>query len=88
MTPVIRLDKYVYDPIDLCACYEPIFFPSDAQVKEWEHLRTERNNPFRGTVERRIGNTWYLIETVCDGNEVLADLARRLIFSKEEALCS
>ena len=71
MTPVIRLDKYVYDPIDLCACYEPIFFPSDAQVKEWERLRTERNNPFRGTVERRIGNTWYLIETVCDGDEKL-----------------
>ena len=88
MTPVINLNKYVYEPIDLCACYEPIFFPSDAQVKEWERLRTERNNPFRGTVERRIGNTWYLIETVCDGNEVLADLARRLIFSKEEALCS
>ena len=88
MTPVIRLDKYVHDPIDLCACYEPIFFPSDAQVKEWERLRMERNNPFRGTVERRIGNTWYLIETVCDGNEALADLARRLIFSGSEALCS
>lgn len=88
MTQVINLSKYVYEPVDLCACYDPIFFPSDAQVKEWERLRMERNNPFRGTVERRIGNTWYLIETVCDGNEALADLARRLIFSKEEALCS
>lgn len=88
MTPVIRLDKYVYDPIDLCACYEPIFFPSDAQVKEWERLRVVKNNPFRGTVERRIGNTWYLIETVCDGDERLLDKARRLIFSNQEVLCS
>ena len=88
MTSVISLNKYKYEPVDLCACYEPIFFPSVDQVKEWERLRMERNNPFRGTVERRIGNTWYLSETVCDGNETLADLARRLIFSKEEALCS
>ena len=34
MTPVINLNKYVYEPIDLCACYEPIFFPPKAQVKE------------------------------------------------------
>ncbi len=88
MTPIIDISKYVYEPIDLCACYDPLFSPSEAQVKEWERLRAMRNNPFRGTVERRIGNTWYLIETVCDGNEALADLARRLIFSKEEALCS
>jgi hypothetical protein len=45
MTPVISINNYKYEPIDLCACYEPIFFPSDAQVKEWERLRTERNNP-------------------------------------------
>ena len=88
MTSVISLNKYKYEPVDLCACYEPIFFPSVDQVKEWERLRMAKNNPFRGTVERRIGNTWYLIETVCDGNEALADLAKRLIFSKEEALCS
>lgn len=88
MTRVIDLSKYVYEPIDFCACYEPIFFPSEAQVKEWAHLRTARNDPFRGTVKRRIGNTWYLIETMCDGDEALADLSKRLIFSKQEALCS
>jgi len=88
MTPVISINNYKYEPIDLCACYEPIFFPSVEQVKEWERLRMTKNNPFRGTVERKIGNTWYLIETVCDGNEALADLAKRLIFSGSEALCS
>ena len=88
MTPVISINNYKYEPIDLCACYDPIFFPPEAQVKEWECLRTAKNNPFRGTVERKIGNTWYLIETVCDGNEALADLAKRLIFSGSGALCS
>ena len=88
MTPVISINNFKYEPIDLCACYEPIFFPSVEQVKEWERLRMTKNNPFRGTVERKIGNTRYLIETVCDGNETLSDLARRLFFSGSEALCS
>lgn len=88
MTGVIDFSKYVYEPIDLCACFEPIFFPPETQVKEWERLRVAGYYPFHSTVERRIGNTWYLIETVCDGNEKLLDKARRLIFSNQEALCS
>ena len=47
-----------------------------------------RPNPFTGTVERKIGNTWYLLETVCDGNEPLTHKVKRLIFSDKEALCS
>lgn len=39
-------------------------------------------------VERKIGNTWYLLETVCDGNEPLTHKVKRLIFSDKEALCS
>ena len=45
-------------------------------------------NPFTGTVERKIGNTWYLLETVCDGNEPLTHKVKRLIVSDKEALCS
>ena len=52
MTGVIDFSKYVYEPVDLCACFEPIFFPPKAQVKEWERLRSAGYNPFRGTVER------------------------------------
>ena len=52
--------------------------------KRWEN----RMNPFTGTVERKIGNTWYLLETVCDGNEPLTHKVKRLIFSDKEALCS
>jgi len=74
--------------IDLCAWFDPIFYPPEELVLEWERLRAARNNPFRNTVERKIGNTWYLIETVCDGDEALADKARRLIFSGSEAICS
>ena len=74
--------------IDLCACYEPFFYPPKEQAEEWERLWAARNNPFRNTVERKIGNTWYLIETVCDGDEALAEKARRLIFSGSEAICS
>ena len=52
--------------------------------KRWEN----RMNPVTGTVERKIGNTWYLLETVCDGNEPLTHKVKRLIFSDKEALCS
>lgn len=45
-------------------------------------------NPVTGTVERKIGNTWYLLETVCDGNEPLTHKVKRLIFSDKEVLCS
>ena len=52
--------------------------------KRWEN----RMNPVTGTVERKIGNTWYLLETVCDGNEPLTHKVKRLIFSDKEVLCS
>ena len=39
------------------------------------------------TVERLIGNTWYTIETVCDGNELLTDKVKRLIFSDKGVAC-
>ena len=61
----------------------PIDFLEECR-KRWEN----RMNPFTGTVERKIGNTWYLLETVCDGNEPLTHKVKRLIFSDKEALCS
>ena len=88
MNEIINFNDYVYEPIDLCVCYEPLFYPPEEQILEWECLRAARNNPFRATVKRKIGNTWYLIETVCDGDETLAEKARRIIFSNQEAICS
>ena len=42
---------------------------------------------FRKTIERKIGNTWYVIETECDGNEPLTDKVKRLIFSDKGVIC-
>jgi len=88
MNEIINFNDYVYEPIDLCALYEPIIFPPAELVAEWEQYWKKRNTPFHETVRRKIGNTWYLIETVCDGDEPLADKTRRLIFSDREAICS
>ena len=72
-------------PIDLESCFEPIFEPPAHVLEEWRQMR-ERENPFHGCVERKIGNTWYLIETECVGDEPLAGKVRRLIFSDKEAV--
>ena len=69
--------SYVYEPIDLCACYEPMVFPPAG-------LWDEPQNPFCDIVERKIGNTWYIVKTECDGNETLANKVKRLIFSEKE----
>lgn len=68
--------KNQYEHIDLCSCYEPIFEPP-----------TELLESFQSIVERKIGNTWYLIETVCDGSERLSEKVKRLIFSDKEVIC-
>lgn len=69
---------YTYEPIDLCACFDPIFEPP---IDFLEECRKWRENPFSGTLERRIGNTWYAITTECAGNETLTHKVKRLIFS-------
>lgn len=73
------LKNYVYEPIDLCACYEPMF---EAPAG----FGDEPQNPFSCTVTRKIGNTWYTVETECDGSEPLPGLIRRLFFSGQEAI--
>ena len=71
--------SYVYEPIDLCACYEPMVFPPAG-------LWDEPQNPFCDIVERKIGNTWYIVKTECDGNETLAIKVKRLIFSEKGSI--
>ena len=74
--------------IDICSCFDPIFEPPIDFLEECRKRWENRMNPVTGTVERKIGNTWYLLETVCDGNEPLTHKVKRLIFSDKEALCS
>ena len=80
-----NFENYVYEPIDLCACYEPMF---EAPADFIEELYREHGprNPIASKVTRKIGNTWYIIETECAGDEPLPSMMRRLIFSDKEAI--
>ena len=53
-----------YEPIDLCACFDMLYFPPEEFLEECRIYWLNRN-PFHGTIERRIGNTWFTIETEC-----------------------
>ena len=74
--------------VDITSCFDPVFEPPidflEECRKRWEAL----TSPFRTTIERKIGNTWYVIETECAGSEPLADKVKRLIFSEKGAICS
>ena len=78
-------ENYVYEPIDLCACYEPMFDAPADFIEEWYKEHGMRN-PFACKVTRKIGNTWYIIETECGGDEPLPGMMRRLIFSDKGAV--
>lgn len=51
-------DDYIYEPIDLCACYEPIVKPPRDLVEMW-HKSWQKAHAFKGTTEQKVGNTWY-----------------------------
>ena len=73
--------------IDIYSCFDPIFEPPIDFLEECrKHWETAQSS-FRKTIERKIGNTWYVIETECDGNEPLADKVKRLIFSDKGVIC-
>ena len=74
--------------IDIESCFDPVFEPPIDFLEECRKRRERSTDPFSRTVERKIGNTWYLLETVCDGNEPLTNKVKRLIFSDKEAICS
>ena len=68
------------------SCFDPIFDPPESFLQKCEAY-WNRRSPFCKTVERKIGNTWYTIETVCDGTEPLTAKVKRLIFSDREVAC-
>ena len=74
--------------IDISSCFDMIHEPPLDFLEECRRRWENRMNPFTGTMERKIGNTWYLVETICDGNEPLTGKVKRLIFADKEALCS
>ena len=66
--------------IDLCrvfdheSYFDPVFDPPESFLQECEAYWNRRN-------------TWYTIETVCDGTEPLTAKVKRLIFSDREVAC-
>lgn len=70
--------------IDLESCFDPIFDPPIDFLEECRKRQEAMQSPYRCIIERKIGNTWYEIETECDGNEPLTDKVKRLIFSDRE----
>ena len=64
--------------IDIESCFDPVFeVPPDFLEAHYKSA----HSPFRTTIERKVGNTWYVVETECAGSETLTDKVKRLIFS-------
>ncbi len=80
-----RLVKSNY--IDICSCFDPIFEPPIDFLEECRRRWEAAQSSFCKTIECKIGNTWYVIETECDGNEPLTDKVKRLIFSDKGVIC-
>ena len=73
--------------IDICSSFDPIFEPPIDFLEECRKRWEAAQSSFCKTIECKIGNTWYVIETECDGNEPLTDKVKRLIFSDKGVIC-
>lgn len=76
---LLTFEELLNLPIDIESCFDPIFEPPADFIEEW-YRDHEPQNPFSCKVTRKIGNTWYIVETECDGAEPLSSLMRRMIF--------
>lgn len=76
--------NYIDEPIDLCSLYDPIFEPPKSFLKECREYWANTMKPFHKTIERKIGNTTYVIETEFAGREILADKLRRMLMGDGE----
>ena len=50
-------ETYIYEPIDLEECFDPVFEPPEDFLEECGKYRDENQSPFTTVVERKIGNT-------------------------------
>ncbi len=73
-----------YEPIDLDYSMIEFEAPPESFLKECEEYWAHTMKPFYKTVERKIGNTTYVIETEFAGRESLADKLRRMMMGDEE----
>ena len=68
--------------IDYYAPYDPIFDPPEDFLEECRQFWANRS-PFNGIIEKRIGNTTYVVETSCEGAEPLDGKLHRMIFAEK-----
>ena len=68
--------------IDYCAPYFPVFEPPEDFLEECRQYWDSRS-PFNGIIEKRIGNTTYVVETSCEGAEPLDGKLHRMIFAEK-----
>ena len=52
-------EGYVYEPIDLCACYEPIFEPPQELIDEWKAVHDEPDGVPTFYVEDEHGTLYF-----------------------------
>lgn len=51
-------------------------------LKEYWKMKLDELNVFTGIFERDIGNTHYIVETICDGTEHLSDKIKRRMLAE------
>lgn len=73
--------------IDISSCFDVTCEPPLDFLEECRKRREMVTSPYCSTTERKIGNTWYIIETECAGTETLSNKAKRLIFSDKGVAC-
>ena len=73
-----------YEPIDLNLPMIEFEKPPESFLKECEEYWANTMKPFHKTIERKIGNTTYVIETEFAGRESLADKLRRMMMGDDE----
>ena len=69
----------IFAPASIRFFEPPIDFLEECR-KRWEAAQSS----FCKTIECKIGNTWYVIETECDGNEPLTDQGKTAHFFSEQ----
>ena len=52
-------EGYVYEPIDLCACYEPMFEPPQELIDEWKAAHDEPDGVPTFYVEDEYGTLYF-----------------------------
>lgn len=77
-------EQFEYELVDSDTPAGDFETPPESFLKECEEYWANTMKPFHKTIERKIGNTTYIIETEFTGRESLADKLRRMMMGDDE----